>query len=115
MNIHTSLCVSSARKKGVEICREGTDDGRQRILTVASEQRKLRDLSCAIVLERIANISETTWNTEKLKWHKNCYSSFTAESKLKRLCDKASKSSVSVVLSEDQEPVERTSRSHDAT
>ena len=69
-----------------------SDEGKERVRVVARERESLMDTTYTSVIERFNNISEADWiNANSVKWHKNCYSLFTAENKLQRLRAKLSR------------------------
>lgn len=79
-------------KLGCLFCNKTTDDiriaspeGKERTWIVAQQRRKHGDTSYADVLERLDVLSEEQFYELEIRWHKNCYSSFSSKSKLDRL------------------------------
>ena len=65
--------------------RVASPDGKERTWAVAQQRRELGDTNYADVLERCASLSEESFNAQEIRWHKDCYSSFTSKNKILRI------------------------------
>ena len=63
--------------------RNPSENGLKRIRLRANERVKYQDVEYADTLERIEEFLDT--ETEKIKWHKTCYSAFTNVTFISRL------------------------------
>lgn len=86
-DIDYELCLICQRKSQ-EHLKVASEHGWQRVLSVAQEREQLNDTAYPIVIKNIHSIEHLDFSNTSLKWHKNCYSSFTAENKLQRLRNK---------------------------
>lgn len=69
----------------VKDLRTASTDGKIRAKTVADQRRKFGDTHWLDVLDRLETLSQEDFELLEVKWHKNCYASFTAENKIARL------------------------------
>ena len=83
-DINYELCLI-CQQKSHEHLKAASEHGWQRVLSVAQEREQLNDTAYPIVIKNIHSIEQLDFSNTSLKWHKHCYSSFTAENKLQRL------------------------------
>lgn len=69
------LCQSTTEQQ----LRSASDQGKERIRTVIAERRRLNDTEFVDVIDRLETIPDNEWTCVNMKWHKDCYSNFTAE------------------------------------
>ena len=83
--LDSTMCLFCHSDKK-EVLRVGSAAGKDRILQVCNERRKLRDTDTLTVINSVSDLAGTpVWTTEELKWHKSCYSTFTSVIALDRL------------------------------
>ena len=84
MRQHVQYECLFCKKKSTGGQRTGLE-GKARIWNVCKQRRQLGDTKYSDLLEELCDLCEDDFMKRDMQWHKNCYASFTSQTKLGRL------------------------------